>query len=139
MPLIVTELGTSPRVLALTAEKIEYEPENNSLRILGPIKEGPDDVPLGSYHSFNLQEKDVVTIKKERWSRYQLERLEEAEKPRVTTLVVLFDREEALLSMLTRKGWWKIAEIKGDVQKKAEDSIKKSDFYEQIVKKIQEL
>ena len=125
--------------LALNAEKIEYEPENNSLRILGPIKEGPDDVSLGSYHSFNLQEKDIVTIKKNRWSRHQLERLEDAEKPKVTSLVVLFDREDAILSILTRKGWWKVAELKGDVQKKAEDASKKIDFYEQIVQKIKEI
>ena len=61
--------------MVLEAEKTEYEPENNSLRILGKIKEGPDDVPLGSYHSFNLEEGTVLTIIKKKWAKYEIARI----------------------------------------------------------------
>jgi len=124
--------------LALETEKIEYEPENNSLRILGKIKEGPDDVSLGSYHSFNLEEKNIVTIVKNKWAKYEIDRLEQAEKPKTVSLLVLFDREDAILAFLTTKGYQKITELKGDVQKKADDEKKKSDFYKEIYDKITE-
>lgn len=124
--------------LVLEAEKIEYEPEHGSLKILGKIREGPDDIPLGSYHSFNVEKNDILTIVKEKWMKYEIERLEEAEKPKETSLLVLFDREEAIFSVLTTKGHKKIAEIKGDVQKKADDEKKKSDFYKEIYDKIEE-
>jgi protein pelota len=124
--------------LVLEAEKIEYEPENDALRILGIIKEGPDDVSLGSHHSFNVSEKDIITITKNKWAKHELKRLEEAETPKVVSLLVLFDREEALLAFLTRKGYQKIAEIKGDVQKKADDEKKKTNFYKEICEKILE-
>jgi protein pelota len=125
-----------PMYLVLGVEKIEYEPENNSLRILGPIKEGPDDISLGSYHSFNVSEKDIITIVKEKWAKYEIDRLSEAEKPKTVSLLVLFDREEAIIAFLTRKGYQKIAEIKGDVQKKSDDEKKKGDFYKEIYDKI---
>ncbi|MGV8163208.1 MAG: mRNA surveillance protein pelota [Candidatus Nanoarchaeia archaeon] len=127
-----------PMYLVLEVEKTEYEPENNSLRILGTIQEGPEDISFGSYHSFNVQEKDIITIVKQKWAKYEIDRLCEAEKPKTVSLLVLFDREEALLAFLTRKGYQKIAEIKGDVQKKADDEKKKGDFYKEIYDKIEE-
>jgi len=124
--------------LVLEAEKTEYEPENNSLRVLGKIKEGPDDVPLGSYHSFNIQENDVITIIKQKWAKYEIDRINEAEKPKTLSLLVVFDREEAIIAYLTGKGCRKIAELKGDVQKKADDKKNNSDFYKEIYEKIEE-
>ncbi|MGV8168650.1 MAG: mRNA surveillance protein pelota [Candidatus Nanoarchaeia archaeon] len=120
------------------AEKIEYEPENKSLRILGKIKEGSEDAPLGSYHSFNLEESETITIVKEKWAGYELDRLHEAEMPKTVSLLVLFDREDAIICFLTRKGYQKVAELKGDVQKKADEEKKKGDFYKEICSKITE-
>jgi protein pelota len=124
--------------LVLEIEKIEYEPENNALRLLGKIKEGPDDVSLGSYHSFNLEEGDVITIVKLKWAKYEIERLDDAEKPKTLSLLVIFDRENAIISYLTAKGYKKILELKGDVQKKADDEKKSHDFYKEISDKIEE-
>ena len=124
--------------LKLEAEKTEYVPENNSLRILGTIKEGPDDVPLGSYHSFNVELNDVITIKKESWSNYQIKRLQEAEVPRKKSLLVVFDREEAIIGLLTNKGFQKLAELKGDVQKKADNTEGKGNFFKEIARNIEE-
>jgi protein pelota len=124
--------------LSLVAEKIEYEPENNSLRILGKIKEGPDDISLGSYHSFNVEENEIITITKERWAKYEIERIHDAQKPKSLSLLVIFDREEAILAYLTSKGYRIIAELKGDVQKKADDKKSNTDFYNEINNKIEE-
>lgn len=124
--------------LVLEAEKTEYEPENNSLRVLGRIKEGPDDVPLGSYHSFNIQENDIITILKQKWAKYEIDRIHEAEKPKTLSLLVVFDREDAIIAYLTGKGYKKIAEMKGDVQKKANDKKNNNDFYMEIYEKMEE-
>ena len=127
-----------PVFLELILEKIEYEPENSSLRLLGKIISGPEDVSNGSYHSFNLEQTDIITIKKEYWTRLQLQKLEEATEEKPTALIVMFDRENAIFSTLKKTGYQKISEIKGDVQKKADPSIKKSEFYKEISKQIQE-
>lgn len=124
--------------LTLEAEKTEYVPENNSLRILGTIKQGPDDVPLGSYHSFNIEINDIININKNTWSNYQLKRLKEATIPRKKSLLAVFDREEAIIGILTNKGFEKITEIKGDVQKKADNTTTTGNFFKELSKKIQD-
>lgn len=124
--------------LKLETEKTDYVPENNSLRILGTIKEGPDDVSLGSYHSFNVEINDVINIKKESWSNYQLKRLKESTFQRKKSLIVIFDREEAIFGILDSKGFQKITEIKGDVEKKIEKSTNLTNFFKEISKKITE-
>ena len=122
--------------LKLEAKKTEYVPENNSLRILGTIKEGPDDIPLGSHHSFNLEINDIVSIKKESWSNFQIKRLQESTIPRKRSLLVIFDREEAIIGILTTKGFQKITEKKGDVKKKAENTMGKDLFFKELSKNI---
>ena len=66
--------------LVLEVEKVEYEPENNALRVLGRIKEGPDDVSIGSYHSFSLEINDTISIVKDEWPNYLLQRLNDSLK-----------------------------------------------------------
>ncbi|MCC7575017.1 mRNA surveillance protein pelota [Candidatus Woesearchaeota archaeon] len=124
--------------LKLETEKTEYVPENNSLRILGPIKEGPDDVSLGSYHSFNLEINDIITLTKKTWSNYQIKRLKESTIPRKKSLLTIFDREEAIIGILTQKGFEKLTEIKGDVKKKIENSSGSDSFFKELAKTIHE-
>src|SRR3989338_3259269 len=37
-------------------EKVEFSKTSNVLRISGIVKQGPEDVPLGSHHTFNVEE-----------------------------------------------------------------------------------
>ncbi len=127
-----------PVFLEITTEKTEYEPETGTLRILGKITQGPEDVSNGSYHSFNLEINETITIKKEYWTRLQLQKLDEATEEKPAALIIIFDRENAIFSLLKKTGYQKLSEIKGDVQKKADPSIKKSEFYKEIAKQIQE-
>jgi len=41
--------------MALTVEKVEFSKTTHALRASGKILEGPEDVPRGSYHTFNLE------------------------------------------------------------------------------------
>ncbi len=124
--------------LKLAVIKVEYVPENNALRILGVIREGPEDISLGSHHSFNLEVNDVITIQKEAWANYQIKRLKDATIQRKKSLLVIFDREEALIGTLTQRGFEKISEIKGDVKKKVDKSTGTDTFFKDIAKLIQE-
>jgi protein pelota len=122
--------------LEIRAEKVEYEPENKSLRILGVITFGPEDVSLGSHHSFNLELRDEIQITK-KWMSFQIEKLEEATKDSSDFLIVVFDRETAKIGELKKTGYKEIVEIKGDVSKKGIDN-QSNTFYKDLSKIILE-
>jgi protein pelota len=119
--------------LELRVEKVEL---SESLRVLGIITKGPDDIPHGEYHSFDLNPNDHIEIKKEHWLKFQLQKLEYAcEVDDTNVLMIAFDREEAFLAVLKKSGITHLTHLSGDVQKKAVDE-KKADFYEQLIKVI---
>lgn len=124
--------------LTIRTEKTEYEPENNSLRILGTITKGPDDIPLGEHHSFNISLRDKINIIKENWMSYQIEKIEEATKEKANTLLVVFDREDVKYALLKNSGYETLSEKKGDVQKKQEETTQKNNFYKEIALQIKE-
>jgi len=124
--------------LTIKTEKTEYEPENNSLRILGTITKGPENIPLGEHHSFNISIKDKLNIIKTNWLKYQIEKIEEATKEKRKILLVAFDREEVKYAILKNSGYKTLSEQKGDEQKKQDEKTHKNNFYQEISKQIKE-
>lgn len=121
--------------LKIRVEKISLE---NSLRITGPIIEGPDDVPKGDYHTFDISEGSILNIEKIQWTKYFLRKLEEATKQEKSqVLIVAFDREEAMFALLKNNGYEILLNLKGDVAKKGFDD-KKNSFYKEIIMKMKE-
>lgn len=125
--------------LKIQIEKVEYAPEMNSLRALGVILEGPSDVPMGDHHSFNVELRDTIKIKKKDWPRFVLQKLEESTKEKTNILMLIFDREEAIFASLKNNNYEVLAILHGNVQKKDSDEEVKSTFYKEIVEKMQEL
>ncbi len=126
-----------PVFMEISAEKVEFSKTTSILRITGKIKSGPEDVPLGTYHTFNIEENTEFTIIKERWLCFQLDKIEEAvagSKSKI--LMVIFDREEAHFAIIKNYGYDYLSSIKGDVQKKGNDEKKSGNFYEEIIKQI---
>jgi protein pelota len=122
--------------LKIEVEKLEYE--TDQLRIAGKVSEGPEDVPKGSYHSFEVEEGTIVTIEKKEWLKYQLNRLREAsEEKELNILVVVMDREEALFALMKKYGYTLLSRMKGEVRKKDSDE-KGKEFYPGIIKQIEE-
>ncbi len=118
--------------LEIELEKTEFK--DDILRLSGIIKDGPEDLPRGSHHTFNIDENSTITIKKERWLKYQLDKLKEAvaaKQPDI--LICILDREEALFALSRRRGYDILNRLKGEVQKKDENVVAKGNFYEQIV------
>ena len=121
--------------LKLKVDKVELKGDN--LRIGGIILEGPDDIAKGSHHTFTIDEesiKNTLTIIKEKWLKYQLDRLKEASQQRVSkTLICVFDREDASFALMKKYGFDILSEIKGEVEKKAEIKQAKGQFYKEVI------
>ncbi len=132
----------SSRVFTITAfvkisvEKVEFA--EGRLRVSGKVTEAPEQIPRGSYHSFNIEPGTVISIEKE-WHSYHLARIGQAVKQSSQKLlIVLFDRSHAVFAELTSYGYKLLAELKGNVKKKAFDENISSCFYSQIAAKIKE-
>lgn len=122
--------------LAVDAEKLDFT--ESSLRVTGKITDGPEDVPRGSYHTFNIEPGDTVSIIKDKWFGFQLDRLKEAEVERARILICVFDREEALFALIQRAGYSVLSRLKGSVPKKDYSESVSGNFFAEIVKQLKE-
>jgi len=126
-----------PVFLKLQVEKIEFK--SDSLRIGGKITESPEDIPHGSYHTFNLEENTIITITKEKWLKFQIDKINEASQEKIAKImIIVLDREEALFALMQRKGYKLLTKIKGNVAKKAVEEKSKPTFYLDVINKIKE-
>ncbi len=124
--------------ITLTTEKIEFSQTNNTLRISGKITEAPEDIPKGTYHTITAEENTILTIKKEQWLKYQIDKLKQAsQQKQLHVLICVFDREHAIFAMLKRYGYEILSEIKGETAKKSFDEKIKADFYKEITTQLQ--
>jgi protein pelota len=122
-------------ILQIETEQTFYE--NNSLRVLGKIKEAPDYIPFGSYHSITLVEGEEFTLEKSTWLSYQKQKLKESTQKKYAYLLCLIDREEALFALTQKAGYDILLKIKGDVPKKGKDTEIKKDFHTEIIKTLE--
>lgn len=127
-----------PMTLFLRTERVSFE--TGALKILGTVVEGPDDVPKGSHHSFHVDERSDLSIRKF-WKEYQLKRLEIAEKASVLKiLLVVCDREHAFLAVLKQSGYAMYGRITADITKKRTGVSGKDDsVFPSLRKKLEEL
>ena len=122
-----------PVTLEIEVEKTELNPE--ALRISGIIKEGYEDIPKGSHHTISSEINDEVLIIKDKWLKFQLDRLKEACSEKSSNiLIVVMDREEAIIALTKRSGFEILTSIKGEVQKKEEKASHREGFYDEIIK-----
>ncbi len=133
------EASKRPVFLSVEAEKVEFSKYSNVLRVSGVIKQAPEDVPLGGHHTFNIDENTSITIIKEQWLKYQLDKLKEAcSEKKSSILICIHDREEAYFALFKKYGYEILSHIEGDVQKKREENIKKGNFYLSVINKMEE-
>jgi protein pelota len=128
-----------PVFLKIEVEKVEFHKYADSLRVSGKVLEGAEDIPKGSYHTFSVEEGTTITIIKQAWLNYQRQKLEDsAKEKKPDTLICVFDREECYIAIMKKYGFDILAELKGEVEKKAEAKQASKNFYEEIIKQIQE-
>ncbi|MDP2749616.1 MAG: mRNA surveillance protein pelota [Nanoarchaeota archaeon] len=120
--------------LSINAEKIEFNEQ--ALRVSGTVQEGTEEIPKGSHHTFNLEDGTIITIIKERWLKFQLDKIREASEDKGgAIMIVVLDREEADFALMKKYGFEIINSIKGNVKKKRieeKDNTNEKNFYETI-------
>jgi protein pelota len=125
--------------LQLAVENVEFHKYANMLRVSGKIVQGPEDVPRGTYHTFNVEIGSEITITKQKWLNYQLEKLKEAaETKQANALICIVDRDSAYFALMKKYGYEFLLEMKGEVQRKASPEKVKSTFYVDVIKQIEE-
>ena len=125
------EVIKKPAVLSVAIDGVEFR--ESGLRVSGKITEAPEDIPLGSHHTINLELNSEFTLQKESFLKYQIDKIEEAAKDtKQKILVCCHDREEAVFALLKKYGYDVLSEQKGDVQKKADIKSDTKDFFHQI-------
>jgi len=68
-----------PISVGLKVERVAFHKHLNRLRLTGVIFEAPEKLAIkGSYHTIGIYPRKGVTIEKEEWTRYQLERIKTA-------------------------------------------------------------
>ncbi|MDP6548048.1 MAG: mRNA surveillance protein pelota [Candidatus Woesearchaeota archaeon] len=124
--------------LSIAVEKVEFSKFSSILRVSGIVKQGPEDIPLGSYHTFNIEENTVITITKQKWLKFQLDKIKEASKETAKILICIHDREEAYFALMKKYGYQILSNIKGTVTKKADLKKVETTFYKDIAKQLEE-
>ena len=124
--------------MSIAVEKVEFSKFSSILRVSGIVKQGPEDIPLGSYHTFNIEENTVITITKQKWLKFQLDKIKEASKETAKILICIHDREEAHFALMKKYGYQILSNIKGTVTKKADLKKVETTFYKDIAKQLEE-
>ena len=105
--------GKKKMKLGIRVEEIKFHEFSDRLRIHGIIEEGPQD--KGSYHTFNVtaDNQDKITIVKEQWKPFELERIKEAVEQTKQGLVlfICLDDDTATLALLRQSGVQWITDI----------------------------
>jgi len=121
--------------LTIEVEKKEFHKDYGALKILGIIKKGPEDkISLDSYHSFKINERDVLTIKKEKWRKHELDILKDAKKeskqPKIT--IAIMDERKAEVFTVKAYGLEKEANINLPGKGKYAEKSDKGKYYKEI-------
>ncbi len=129
-----------PMTLVLKVEDVSFHSFSNRVRILGVIVEGPRDlVNIGSHHTFNAETGTTLTIVKEHWPRYTLERLKKAEKEGTSPICLIVTIEDGTAELFLAADFGirpavrirtTISRKRGD--QKSHDSTMK-DFFSEVV------
>ncbi len=131
------KITKKPVFLKIQAEKIEFSKTSDILRVSGIITQGPEDIKLGAHHTFNIEENSIITIIKEKWLIFQLDKLKEACSEKISKiLIVVHDREEAYFALMKKYGYEILTHLRGTVQKKADTEKVRGNFYSEILAQV---
>ena len=111
-------------MLKLQVEDVSFHNFSNRVRIKGVILEGGGDlVNIGSYHTINIETGDTLTIIKEHWPKFVLDRLKEASKAqlRPMCLIVTIEDGTAELFLAADFGIQEAVRIRTSISRKRGD------------------
>ena len=131
--------------LKLSIEDLSFHEFSNRLRLKGKIIEGPEDfVSYGTYHTFNIEMGQKLTIMKENWFKNELRRLRESSKFETDFIMFIIAIETGLatLAIITNFSHNRIATIKKTIPGKRYEQTHRNkaymEFFEDIKKVLEE-
>ena len=130
--------------LGLDIENISFHLFTGKLRLTGVITRGPEDlIPLGSHHTLEVKLNTPITIKKERWPKWAIKRLNQAieASKKLSALIVILEDDSATLGLIRQFGIEYYGPIKGNVSgKRILDKNRQKNivqFYEKVIESIE--
>lgn len=127
--------------LTLKVENISFHEFSNRLRIKGTILEGPKDwISYGSYHTFNVEIHDKLTIKKQHWLENEIKRLKELSvkfQSSFNILIIAVESGLATLQLITNFSQKQLATIKKNIPGKRYEQKWRNKAYEEFFGEIQ--
>ena len=129
--------------LGLDIENISFHLFTGKLRLTGVITRGPEDlIPLGSHHTLEVKLNVPLTIKKERWPKWAVKRLNQAidASKKLSAIIVVLEDDTATLGLMRQFGIEYYGPIKGHVSgKRIIDKNRQKNitqFYEKVIESI---
>lgn len=129
--------------LGLDIENITFHLFTGKLRLTGVITKGPEDlIPLGSHHTLEVKLNTPITIRKERWPKWAINRLNQAieASKKLSAIIVVLEDDTATLGLMRQFGIEYYGPIKGHVSgKRIVDKNRQKNiiqFYEKVVESI---
>ena len=130
--------------LGLDIENIGFHLFTGKLRLTGVITRGPEDlIPLGSHHTLEVKLNTPITIKKERWPKWAIKRLNQAidASKKLSAIIVVLEDDSATLGLMRQFGIEYYGPIKGHVSgKRIIDKNRQKNivqFYEKVIESIE--
>jgi len=121
--------------LKLNVESVSFHEFSNRLRVKGTILEGPEDfVSYGTYHTFNIEPGQKLTIKKERWLKSEIKRLKKPStfETDFSMLMIAIETGLATISLITNFSHNRIATIKKNIPGKRYEQSFRNKAYEEF-------
>ena len=129
--------------LGLDIENISFHLFTGKLRLTGVITRGPEDlIPLGSHHTLEVKLNTPITIKKSRWPKWAIKRLNQAidASKKLSAIIVVLEDDTATIGLMRQFGIEYYGPIKGNVSgKRILDKNRQKNivqFYEKVIESI---
>ena len=130
--------------LGLDIETINFHLFTGKLRLTGVITRGPEDlIPLGSHHTIEVKLNTPISIKKEKWPKWAIKRINQAidASKKLSAIIIVLEDDTATIGLMRQFGIEYYGPIKGNVSgKRIIDKNRQKNiiqFYEKIVESIE--
>ena len=130
--------------LGLDIENIAFHFFTVKLRLTGVITKGPEDlIPLGSHHTLEVKLNTPITIRKGRWPKWAIKRLNQAidASKKLSAIIIVLEDDTATIGLMRQFGIEYYGPIKGHVSgKRIIDKNRQKNitqFYEKVIESIE--
>ncbi len=108
--------------IGLRVDKVSFQSESSRIRVGGFIVEAPEKYGLlGDHHTVNIDLKQDITIVKQEWQKYDLERMQRATQERGPTIIIVaLDDDQGAVAILRQHGIVTKGEIRSRLPGKLE-------------------